>query len=495
MTDFAALYEQAAQQYAQGRVDDAARLLEQAITAKHDFASAHLLLGQIQQRRGELEDAADCYALASAFAPDCAEPHIRLGALSLEQGRADEALERFERALAADPRSADAHSNLGYVLLRHFENVIEGARHVEAALEIDPHHQDALCNRVMALQYQGRLAEALALSEALLAHAPDEQLRLNRSLMLLSLGDFARGWDEYEARKRVEPGGDRRPSAWPEWNGEPLAGKTILVRAEQGLGDQVMFASCVPDVCASAQRCIIESDPRLTPLFARSFAQAHCYDAREGAADWLQQGFVPDCAVSMGSLPRFFRRDISAFPRHAGYLRADPARIERWQAKLAELPGAMKVGVSWRGGVRSSRRTLRSIDIEQWLPVLRVPAVEFVSLQYGDCREELEHLGRTHGIRIHHWQDAIYDYDETAALACALDMVISVQTAAVHLAGALGQTTWALIAAIPEWRYLASGEAMPWYPSVRLIRQRKLDDWAPVLEQVAHELASLARAR
>ena len=138
----------------------------------------------------------------------------------------------------------------------------------------------------------------------------------------------------------------------------------------------------------------------------------------------------------------------------------------------------------------TSRRMLRSIPLAEWGPVLRVPGIDFISLQYSDCRDEIVGTERLHGIKLWHWQEAIDDYDETAALIAAVDLVISVQTAAVHLAGALGQTTWALIAAIPEWRYLAAGDAMPWYPSVRLMRSRATDDWSPVLARVAQELAA-----
>jgi len=526
VADPVALYEQAARQYEQGELDACARLLEQVISAKHDVAGAHFLLGEICRRRGDLDAAADCYTLASTFDPALSDAQLRLGVLFLDHGRLpdalaalqkaydvapanaalcnllgsvlmklqrpDEAAAFFHRAVAADPQSADAHSNLGYVLLRHFENVEDGSAHIEAALELDPEHHDALCNRVMALQYLGRLPEALALSETLLSRADDDQLRLNRSLMLLSLGDFAHGWDEYEARKRVGPGASRGVLTCPDWNGEPLSGKTIVVRAEQGLGDQIMFASCIPDVCDLAEHCIVESDPRLTPIFARSYPRAHCSPPREGPSDRLRQDVGPDFGVSIGSLPRFFRRDISAFPHHAGYLRADARRVARWRARLSKLSGRVKVGLSWEGGVRSSRRKLRSIPLEQWLPVLRVPGIDFVSLQYSDCSEAIARVAHIHGVDVRHWPDAIEDYDETAALVCALDLVISVQTAVVHLAGALGQRTWALIAAVPEWRYMADGEKMPWYPSVRLVRQQISGNWAPVLARVADELADFA---
>jgi hypothetical protein len=188
------------------------------------------------------------------------------------------------------------------------------------------------------------------------------------------------------------------------------------------------------------------------------------------------------------------RRDLASFPRHTGYLKPDEARVRKWKERLAQLPGHTKIAISWRGGRRISRRMMRSIPLEEWGPILRVPGIDFVSVQYSDCRDELARARSLHEVDIWHWQEAIDDYDETAALVAAVDLVISVQTAAVHLAGALGQTVWALIAATPEWRYLASGEAMPWYPSVRLIRQAEMDDWSAVLDRVARDLAARAPA-
>ena len=440
--------------------------------------------------QGALEDALEAVQRAAALAPGEAAICNLLGTVLIGLGRSHEAVAEFRRALALDPQSADAHSNLGYVLLRHFEEVDEGAAHIEAALQVDPQHADALCNQVMALRYRGKLAEALTLSEWLLERAPDDQLQLNRALMLLTLGDFARGWDEYEARKRLVP--NSGPLPCPEWNGEPVGDKTLLVQGEQGLGDQIMFASCLHDLGAFARHCIFETDARLVSIFARSFPRVKCYEARQGPRGWAVDAIKPDLCVKIGSLPRFFRRAPSAFPRHAGYLRPDPLRVQRWQARLRELPGILKVGVAWRGGVDSTRRGLRSIPLGQWRPALCVPGVDFVSLQHGDCRDELAQVEQAHGVTLHRWQEAIDDYEETAALVASLDLVISVQTAVVHLAGALGQSVWALIAAIPEWRYLATGEAMPWYPGVRLMRQSEVGEWAPVLERVGQELAALS---
>jgi len=205
-------------------------------------------------------------------------------------------------------------------------------------------------------------------------------------------------------------------------------------------------------------------------------------------------GGVPraDCHVAIGSLPRRFRNALADFPAHDGYLEADPGKVAAWRRRLAGLPGARKIGISWRGGMKSSRQSMRSVPLERWLPIFGQPDVAFVSLQYTECRAELGELERIHRVRVHHWQEAIDDYDETAALVCALDLVLSVQTSIVHLGGALGRPVWVMVPAVAEWRYLQSGERMPWYPSVRVWRRHEAGDWDTVIGSVARALAAPA---
>ncbi|RPI48731.1 MAG: hypothetical protein EHM59_00630 [Betaproteobacteria bacterium] len=195
--------------------------------------------------------------------------------------------------------------------------------------------------------------------------------------------------------------------------------------------------------------------------------------------------------IAAGSLPLYFRRRLEDFPRHHGYLRAAPERIAHWRQRLASLGPGLKVGLSWVGGALKTRRALRSIGLPQLSPVLRSPGAHFVSLQYTRCEADIDAFTRDSGIAIHHWPEAIADYDETAALVSALDLVISVTTSIVHLAGALGKPAWILVPTVAEWRYLRSGCSMPWYPSVRLHRQAVLGDWVPVVEEIRSALCAL----
>ena len=272
----------------------------------------------------------------------------------------------------------------------------------------------------------------------------------------------------------------------------PWPGAPVLVYGEQGLGDEIMFASCLPEIIDAASRCIIECSGKLEHLFRRSFPRARIYAAaadrpvpEPGRAEAI------DCEVPSGSLPLYLRQSIGDFPRHDGYLVADPRRVAAWRERLLAFGPGLKVGISWRGGTHQTRSPLRSIPLSQWEPVFKAADTQFVSLQYGECRGELDELAARQGIRVTHWQEAIDDYEETAALLDALDLVISVCTSVVHLGGALARPVWIMAPYSPEWRYGFAGETMPWYPSVRIFRQPSFGNWPAVITTVARELSSL----
>ena len=525
-----ASYQTAVALWKRGDLNGATRALQSAIEARHDFAEAHLLLGVIYRKQRCWEDAADCFVLANCFDPGLAEAHFNLGTLALEQGAADQAQRSFEKALDARPAYADAHaslgklmldrgevdtafqhfqraieidpqhvvahSNLGYVLLKGYYRPDDALRALDIALCLNPQLADAHCNRGMVLQYLGRCEEAIAECDRALELAPGlVQAQVNRALALLTMGDYANGWRAYEARKKWH-GSLQRPFPYPEWGGGSLAGKTLLVCAEQGLGDEIMFASCLPEVIARAGHCVIECHRRLEMLFARAYPAATVIGADQAATDlsWVKRAPPIDYKIAIGSLPLYFRNSPEAFPRHAGYLKADPQRIRHWRERLAAQGAGLRVGLSWRGGTRDSNQIRRSLSLVELLPLLRVAGAHFISLQYTDCAAEIAALRGEHDALVHHWPEAIDDYDETAALVAALDVVISVQTAVVHLSGALNTAVWAMVPAAPEWRYQRQGEALPWYPSLRMFRQRTLGDWQSVIDQVTAELRRIANS-
>lgn len=456
-----------------------------------DLADAHFYHGVALLRQRRYEDAIDCFALAAHYRPDFAEARFQLGVAQIHLERFDDAVESFRKVVELKPDYADAHSNLGYVLYKHLERLDEAEAHLRRALQLDPEKIEAQTNLAMVLDHRGETAAALALYDRILGLKPDDsEVRLNRSLILLARGDYARGWPEYEARRAVQM---RRELRLPEWDGTPLSGRVILVHAEQGLGDEIMFASCLGDVIGEARHCVIECDRKVEKLFRRSFPAATVYGAlqTDPPRNWLDHDPRIDCTVGIGSLPLRFRTSRADFPRHAGYLRADPVRRDYWRGRLHEIGSGPKIGVSWRGGAKKTRRHARSIPLENWVPLLTLPGMHFVSLQYGEIGGDLDAMRDVSRCVMHHWPEAIEDYDETAALVSALDLVISVQTAVIHLGGALGKPVWVLVSSRPEWRYQEAGESLPWYPSVRLIRQTTPGDWRGVIDEARRRVERL----
>jgi hypothetical protein len=203
----------------------------------------------------------------------------------------------------------------------------------------------------------------------------------------------------------------------------------------------------------------------------------------------------PDYKLAVGTLPSILRADAGAFDRPAAYLKADPLRVARWRERLAALGAGLKIGISWRGGTATTRGALRSIALERLAPVLATPGTCFVSLQYGSCEEDIAAARAACGIAIARFAEIDADFEETAALVDALDLVISVCTAVIHLGGGLGKRVWILVPAVPDWRYMAQGEAMPWYPAVTLFRQRRAGDWDEPVQAISQRLQPLAAAR
>ncbi len=438
------------------------------------YPAAHALLQQVVAKNPQFPDALNA-----------------LGNIEKMQEHWHVAEGYYRQALALSPSAAAIWSNLG-LCLREAGQLDDAADALRCALQITPDFSDALLNLAMISADLGRPAEARELMQRCLAVDPDlAEAHAGFAHLLLQNGEFRAGWPEYEWRFKCPDAERRQAHPAPRWDGLPLDAGVLLVRAEQGLGDQIMFASCLPDAMRRASTCIVECEPRLVNLFARSFPQARIfphYPKRDPR--WAGEGVFPTRQVDLGSLPALFRQRAADFPAHGGYLRADPVRVEHWRKQLLGLGAGRKIGISWRGGAPRTRRKLRSVQLADLLPVLQQPDAVFVSLQYGDCKDEVAAFARTSGISIAHWQQALDDYDETAALVSALDLVVSVQTSVVHLAGALGKSTYVMVPVVPEWRYMLHGATMPWYPAVALFRQQLRSAWTPVIAAIARRLAT-----
>jgi hypothetical protein len=317
-------------------------------------------------------------------------------------------------------------------------------------------------------------------------------VRFHRGLARLASGDFARGWDDYELRLRSEDL-PALPLERPLWDGAALHGGSLLVYGEQGIGDEIMFASCLPDALRVCPRLVLAASPKLQGIFRRSFP-----GVRVIALDELRSGAaaseLADVAAitPAGSLPRFFRRDPGQFPQSAGYLQAAQQDVTEYRRRLAALGPGLKVGFSWRGGSAQSRQAQRTLDPAAIERLLDTPDVRFVDMQHDSDGRDPALAAAYRSGRLIHWDDALADYDRTAALTASLDVIVSVCTALVHLGGALGRPVLCMTPFVAEWRYGKDGVAMPWYPSVRLVRQSAPGDWGDVARSVGKELQALA---
>jgi tetratricopeptide (TPR) repeat protein len=504
----------------QGEADGAADAAAAALDAHPDDPELNTFAGEADLARGDAEAALDAFTLALHYdsssiralqgrvralerlgRPDEVPGAWRallevvpthrgaLYALALHAERAGAfgaAIDLLERLVSHHPTDADALNMLGLIRARELGDFAVGEGLLRRALAAAPANLDAMANLGWVLAESGQTQEGLALLDRVLAAEPgDAELRLMRAVIELKQGNYARGWQDYGARMESKLSVPR-PFRFPDWQGESPAGKRVLVYGEQGLGDQIMFASCLPDLLREAATCVLDCAPRLAPLFQRSFPSVRVFGTAQDdpAPAWLDAVGPVDVQIPIGELPRRYRRCEQDFPAHRGYLDPDPVKVDLYKQRLAALGSGPKVGLSWRGGTKTSRRDMRSIGLAGLTPLLAGFPAHWVSLQYTSCDDEIAAFRERTGIPVHHWQDAIDDYDDTAALVTALDVVVSVCTAVVHLAGALGRPALVVVPIAAEWRYGAAGEAMPWYPTVRLFRQTRTGEWGDVLARI-----------
>jgi tetratricopeptide (TPR) repeat protein len=502
-------------------------LLQRAVAAKPDFADAHAALGNVYLLQENKQAAVASYLEAIRLDPQNASAHSNLGLIHQSSNQHEAALRCFARAHELAPELSVALKNLTleWIALEQFEQalallqdlyrkqpdrfevlrclvlVLRGMHRPEEALDyglkaraLNGTDVEFLIEFGIVLRDLGRLDEALESFNAALALQPDSVIALwHRSLVYLLRHDFERGWQDYDLRL-VSADLVRRPIQYPAWNGTAAAGRKILIYGEQGLGDEIMFASCLPEMIAANGHCVVECSAKLETLFRRSFPAATIYAALpDKSVPQSVRDIGIDAEIAIGSIPRYRRNNLTDFSHHDGYLIADRERVMHWRQQLEALGSGLKVGISWYGGSHLSRRSVRSIPLAQWGPILCVPGVHFVDLQYSDCSDEINELKNNSGFQIHRWQAVRNDYEDTAAMVSALDLVVSVCTTVVHLGGALGKPVWVLAPYSPEWRYGIAGEKMPWHPSVTVFRQPRYGEWEPVIARVAHRLDAASR--
>jgi hypothetical protein len=405
--------------------------------------------------------------------PNRVESLIGLGVVSRAQGRLEEAVARFQQALALGPDHPETRNNLGVALV-DLGRPEEAIRHYERVLTLQPNRAEIHTNLAIALQRRGRYAEAFASYGRSLALKPDyAQAHLNRAYALLTTGELDEGWEEYEWRfavARYDRGFDR-----PLWSGEPLGGRSILIHAEQGFGDALQFVRYVSAVAERDGRVILEVPEPLVRL-VRTVAGVSQVVARGDPLPAF------DCHCPLLSLPRVFKTNLANIPNAVPYLRVPAEASAGWAERIPATPGP-RVGIVWAG------TTVGALDLRALEALWEVEGISWFSLQVGERSGDISSLA---GVKIADLSRWLMDFADTAAAVCRLDLVISVDTAVAHLAGALGRPVWLLSGHPPEWRWLLDREDSPWYPTARLFRQGKEGEWPGIAREVAAALARMA---
>jgi tetratricopeptide (TPR) repeat protein len=466
----------------QGQLDEAAACFRQALRLKPDYAEAHNNLGNVFREQGKMHEAGACYQQALRLNPNHAEAHNNLGIVYTELARHDEAIACLQQALRLRPTYAQAHNNLA-IALRDRGDLEAAVASYQQALRLDPNYADAYNHLGMVLMELGRMDEARAAFDQALRLRPDFPEALgNRGMVLLVQGDLEHGWPEYEYRWKCR-GFVKRTLPQPQWDGSPLAGRTILLHAEQGLGDTLQFVRYVPLVKERGGTVLLETPAALHELLA----------ALPGVDRLLASGepLPPfDVHAALLSLPYLFRTTLETIPAGVPYLTADASLVEHWRRELAHLR-EFKVGINWQGNPKNPTQHYRAIRLAHFAPLARVPGVRLLSLQKGAGTEQLREVAGRFAVTELGSQvdEAAGAFMDTAAIMKNLDLVVSSDTSVAHLAGALGVPVWVAIPYATDWRWLLGREDTPWYPTMRLFRQSEWGNWEEAFERMAAALA------
>jgi tetratricopeptide (TPR) repeat protein len=502
----------------QGKLDEAANCFRKALSLKPDYIEARNNLGNVYRNQGRLDEAVDCFRKVLSLRPASAEAHNNLGNTFKDQGKPDEALASYDRAIAFKPDYAEAWSNRGLALqelkqleaalasydraiaigsdyaeawsnrglaLQELRRLDEALASYDRAIALKPDYVEAWSNRGLALQELRRLDEALASYDRAIAIRPDyAQGHSNKSHLLLLLEDFDKGWEEYEWRwKKSDFGSIPLVTDRPQW--EPGKEKVrLLVWAEQGIGDHIFFGGLLPEVAERVGQVMTTVDARLIPLFSRSMPGIRFFPSNETVAEELFDAHIP-----LGSLCRYLRNSAASFTNsRMSYLVADRERAKQLRQQLCPQENFL-VGISWRSINEKSGRK-RTIELAALASMFAGLGIKLVNLQYGEVDAEIADLKARSGVEVLQCAsvDNFRDLDGLASLIDACDLVVSSDNSTVHLAGALGKPTWIMLPYVPDWRWAMNRTDSPWYPTVRLYRQDRIDDWGGVFERVREDL-------
>jgi tetratricopeptide (TPR) repeat protein len=436
--------------YNADKLDDAYTVVQDYLAKEPNDAQALILAATILKKAKKTPIAYSLAKRATELKPDRSETWNTLGQCAQHLWKLDEAMASYEKALKRAQNKEHRAlylNNIGSIFIDQGK-FQEAEKHIRQALDLAPDDAFARHNLGLSLLAQKRWKEGWPYYSA-------------------SVGTFNRLTFKY----RSDP-------EEPAWDG--TKGQKVIVHGEQGLGDEISFASMIPDACNDAQ-IIVDCDKRLTGLFRRSFPQAKVYGTRTAKQlAWDEADRTFDASISMGELGKFYRNDESAFPG-TPYLVPCPDRTEGWRATFAAKKKPV-IGIAWSGGTWENGASNRYLPLDEWAPIFQAIDAHWVSLEYKDAAKAIQGTP----VVQYPWATLTKDYDDTAALVAACDLVVTMQTAVAHLAGALGVPVWVMVPSNSQWRYGESDETLPWYKSLRIFKAR--GSWGPVVHRIANEL-------
>lgn len=502
-----------------GRSEEAVCEYRRAIMLKPGYAEAYNNMAMVLQDQGSCQKAIEYYRRAAGLAPNCAEIHFNLANALRSEDRFDEAASSYQQALKIRPDYAEAYNNLAITLTKQgkFEPAINYFRkairfnpscsefhgnlasllqrqgridqaitHCEQAVSLDPDNAEAHYNLGSALRDAGRCEEAIVQNDLAIQLRPGYvEAHWNQALAYLLNGNFKEGWKQYEWRRKTNWHVSSYPHKHPKprWDSKSFTGKRLLVHCEQGIGDCIQFVRYLPLVKEKGGTIVFEAWKSLHGLL-RGF---------DGIDELVELSFNRqtqvrfDSHISIMDLPGLFKTTEHTIPDSVPYIHADPIKTEKWSRELAGPD--MKVGIVWAGSARHTNDCNRSCRLEQFLPLSQIEGVSLYGLQKGEPARQAKETPLTN------LGEQFDDFTDAAAAIENLDLIISVDTAVLHLAGAMGKPVWALLAFAPDWRWMMQRQDSPWYPTMRLFRQPKWGDWDSLFKNVAHELKMLEDKR
>jgi FKBP-type peptidyl-prolyl cis-trans isomerase 2 len=464
----------------QGLFEEAIQHYNEAIETDPDFTDVYFKLGILYQIMGLYDEAMSNYRKVLQLKADHMEAMINLGNILRIEGKVDEAISYFNQALVINPDYASTYNNLG-VAFKDKGDLDDAMLHYKKALELDDGFAEAHNNLGMALQEKAKFKDAEnSFRKAIQLNGNLAEAHFNLSSILLLSGNFQDGWKEYEWRLKLKE--FDYTSTHTLWDGADIAGRSLLLYAEQGFGDTIQFMRYAPFVAERGITVIVECQQELAALLRRVKGVNTVITFGESLPTF-------DFQCHLLSLPRIFNTTLANIPADTPYTTADPLAVRQWKEKMASDQSKFKVGIAWAGDPSYKKDHLRSLRLKDLKTLLRMKDISFYQLQKENSADQ--ELPIEEELKLIDFTYLIEDFADTAALIENLDLIISVDTSVAHLAGALGKTVWTLLPYIPDWRWMLDREDSPWYPTMKLFRQPAPGDWDSVMKQVAEELKKI----